>query len=1847
MAIRNRLGRRVGARFERFDPNAIDADGDGRVQDATAFERPALPRPAKKPRMSGSMASNETGMYSIEDLEKIAVQQGWTVGRTKKGHPIFTTPDGYNIPTSGTPSDIRSMKNFIAALRRNGLVVPRKVEKPKEQRAVLNLEAVKPTLRDEARTLALRIVSAKQKPKDKLSLEQLAESVGVEDEDLKLQLRDAVNDKFPGYFPVDDNPPTQPARPMTNRERRRRGLRGGIGAGQPSAREKHVTIVGEGLVKEAEAAGVSLDAILDDSDMETDVSWSSNSWSFGKTKKQEAGDAIIVRTNDKGEQEVLMIRRKTAPFTDGYTLPGGLLDEGETLEQTVDREMEEEVGISAAKADKKRYLGEIEARDWDPRFVEGVRVGGARYDVPADTEVVAASDARAAEWVPVKDLAAGKYRIGFGHAGWLALAFEDNPELSRKFDILARASRHRNQKIIKEVNKKRKEAGEKLFTRLGSPNKHYIPEGVGPLGMRKVDNLSADLAKVVTRNPGFFDKKTEEIFIYRAANSSAATARQFNMTEREIDELLLRETKRLEQKIRDDIDKKIQESGRKKRDAGLSGSIRADGKKVPALGQNLVERATGELELNDKQIEIVKKQTDAILNIFRTGEIYERPIHDELDNQRKEFLDSIQLTTATDGIPMLIAKPNPLLTAVLPVERDWASVELPDRNISLSVWEKIKEYPRKTSYDEPADYDPQKTWEEDEVEEFDLSSEDADAINNLFLDAEEKFNKYLFSELEKIRRRGGQTARLEVPDEEKDFDKDLMTSFIFSYYEHLAEPGESQDVLNDYRRFAGAVHDIFGHYAIGRAFDRHGEWANFLAMKDLIQKSTVLNNKEKEALLRQFFMEYMFPEYEFVYFGDLSYSDFVIKESSPIRKILYSNFDFSFSDLIDTMDTGRNGLEKNQNRKLSGAISRGKKIIEAPQKQLEKVVIEDARNKLRKARSISGAIRSDRKTVSALPASDVIQRAADSFEFNENQKQALETQLSQLHDAFKTGEVYNMPIDEEIDDMRKELLDSIRITTAAGGLPMIIAAPHPLIVKHFPRQRDWAAIELPEIESVLKAVDIILDDFPGLENSKWDHTRDGNRELSVSARDFVGPDAYQKHLHDIVDKLRNREGIAPKQLLLSEDYSGYTSWIVEYYGSLVDPPRASAYLVGSDGLHDLFGHYGIGRAYDRHGEWANYLAHKDMIEYTDLGLTPEQLEEAHRFWWREYGWLQLDKSPAIQKAIMSRVGENASIQDILRWAVAGSPRPISEILDILDSGRNGLVGIDGKPITTKNSRGLISVDGRRLSGSISRGKKLSSVNAERLISVSIADATSRVKNKRSRSSTLMGAMGIYDSDEELGQYIQELRQMMGNEWDGPNGDKVRRAADKLFNIDISQQERERLIDDLLDIEVAYSSFLDDAVDTFDYAAEERESRDQEWEDWLEKLRTTDPEEYEFWRDYKPSGYDGGGASSKPASNDVELPWERPIPSGTKTPDKKSKRKFFGWRKKKERPRTYINKTKFYGHDHLKGKQTEQLQMFRDWKNRKDWKGLHNAHYDWWAFPIDRGSAAYGDGYNVAGNNIQALLKDDTYMNNLREMAAIYAEAMGWDLDKGDWIDDLDWDKGQDPYTQAYGARLYKIARSLQIFGLMDEFDSFYAMVQSLRSDENLRRRIGKSQYWENPNIPFNKITPGTRRAERRRRNVSGSMGSTPNVGPTRRITGSASSKKPPRLPQGRNRTRPSLSSPAEKRTRFINEIDVDNWYIFMDDMLEYMQKVKSRDVKISTAEYQDLMKVVAILQSIDAIPTDDNGISIDASDDEIRRLRALLKTMTDLPNFFNLSEIYNALPTKQRPRTIDYGGPDV
>jgi 8-oxo-dGTP diphosphatase len=114
-------------------------------------------------------------------------------------------------------------------------------------------------------------------------------------------------------------------------------------------------------------------------------------------------DVILQR-----DSNVLMIRRKNDPFKDCLALPGGFVNEGETIEEAMKREALEETSLEVEPVE---ILGAYSDPKRDPRkhivtvvFV-GIIVGG--NSKPGD-------DAASIEWVKIADIL--RQQIAFDHA---------------------------------------------------------------------------------------------------------------------------------------------------------------------------------------------------------------------------------------------------------------------------------------------------------------------------------------------------------------------------------------------------------------------------------------------------------------------------------------------------------------------------------------------------------------------------------------------------------------------------------------------------------------------------------------------------------------------------------------------------------------------------------------------------------------------------------------------------------------------------------------------------------------------------------------------------------------------------------------------------------------------------------------------------------------------------------------------------------------------------------------------------------------------------------------------------------------------------------------------------------------------------------------------------------------------------------------------------------------------------------------------------------------------------------------------------------------------------------------
>ena len=118
--------------------------------------------------------------------------------------------------------------------------------------------------------------------------------------------------------------------------------------------------------------------------------------------------AVIVRDGPNADQQVLLVRRAHEPLKGEWSLPGGAVELGETLEQAICREVLEETGLVVITVDIVQAFDRI-ARDPATRDYSAGRV---RYHYVlidflcriTGGALVCATDALEARWATADDL---------------------------------------------------------------------------------------------------------------------------------------------------------------------------------------------------------------------------------------------------------------------------------------------------------------------------------------------------------------------------------------------------------------------------------------------------------------------------------------------------------------------------------------------------------------------------------------------------------------------------------------------------------------------------------------------------------------------------------------------------------------------------------------------------------------------------------------------------------------------------------------------------------------------------------------------------------------------------------------------------------------------------------------------------------------------------------------------------------------------------------------------------------------------------------------------------------------------------------------------------------------------------------------------------------------------------------------------------------------------------------------------------------------------------------------------------------------------------------------------------
>lgn len=122
-------------------------------------------------------------------------------------------------------------------------------------------------------------------------------------------------------------------------------------------------------------------------------------------------DAIVTRQLS-GRLQILLVTRGRPPFEGCLALPGGFVDDGESPQDAVLRELREECGMEGANPRLADVRGEP-GRDPRKHVVSIIY----RVEVSDDAQPVAGDDAAEAAWFDLDEiLASSSHQLAFDHA---------------------------------------------------------------------------------------------------------------------------------------------------------------------------------------------------------------------------------------------------------------------------------------------------------------------------------------------------------------------------------------------------------------------------------------------------------------------------------------------------------------------------------------------------------------------------------------------------------------------------------------------------------------------------------------------------------------------------------------------------------------------------------------------------------------------------------------------------------------------------------------------------------------------------------------------------------------------------------------------------------------------------------------------------------------------------------------------------------------------------------------------------------------------------------------------------------------------------------------------------------------------------------------------------------------------------------------------------------------------------------------------------------------------------------------------------------------------------------------
>ena len=663
---------------------------------------------------------------------------------------------------------------------------------------------------------------------------------------------------------------------------------------------------------------------------------------------------------------------------------------------------------------------------------------------------------------------------------------------------------------------------------------------------------------------------------------------------------------------------------------------------VDPRGKDLEEVAK-ELELT----ELEKRELAKLLPNFENIEEYK--FHPSITpEQRRKIIDSIRVRI-DDGVPYLTIDGHPFLVDEIPDKRDWSTVVAPSEEQQKLIAKLIRKLGLKAGkarFDRPNNMGLT-------LEEEDRARQHID----LNIVAFGQWAVQLYNSI------GAKYPVLDDSDLDRSNMPNIPGGFIWNSGIGLylnAISGLLQRGIVDYfgeDDFLNA-HDLWGHIATGRSFDRHGEWANALAIWSMMDRWAEENNISESDLLRvklKWMNDTEFDRFSFRRFGLGRDDEEDYETLLAMHRVVDSGMatDEEIKELLALIDHGRVAESAN-----------AKKLVDATQEERAEIVKTDiVRQTLRQRLGFASRSTSiDRKTVTEV---------SEELELNDEElKILLESELLEDIEDITSGELEKRPIHARLEAAKKRLLSSIRIEVSDDGIPMIMADPNPLIFEFIPDKRDWSKVRVPKRATVKAAAKHIKE----------------NQSEEMLRRDYGdAEEIFYRRLLSLLES--TREGSSEEDIDVVTGESPGTGWLFLYLQALSNPgrgyelPTSKPKIDGagnSEDVHDAFGHVGIGRGFDRHGEWANPLAIITMLDLPEFDdFTPEQKDSVKRSIMDNFAMLRIEQTYGT--GFGENYDEDMDSGDWGSWIFryTGDIQTVIDMLD--DSDRAQVLNNDGSP----------------------------------------------------------------------------------------------------------------------------------------------------------------------------------------------------------------------------------------------------------------------------------------------------------------------------------------------------------------------------------------------------------------------------------------------------------------------------------------------------------------------------------------------------------------------------------------